>query len=75
MSATTATPPQAARAQAEPRAMSGPRRRRLLPFSPWHLLLAPLSLLFALPLLFASPPLTGPRQYQSLHLLHHVVSL
>ncbi|WP_331766088.1 carbohydrate ABC transporter permease [Embleya sp. NBC_00896] len=52
MSATTATPPQAARAQAEPRAMSGPRRRRLLPFSPWHLLLAPLSLLFALPLLW-----------------------
>ncbi|MGC0423430.1 multiple sugar transport system permease protein [Embleya sp. AB8] len=26
--------------------------RRLLPFSPWHLLLAPLSLLFALPLLW-----------------------
>jgi multiple sugar transport system permease protein len=27
-----------------------PRRRRLLPFSPWHLLLMPLSLVFALPL-------------------------
>jgi multiple sugar transport system permease protein len=27
-----------------------PRRRRLLPFSPWHLLLMPLALLFVLPL-------------------------
>ena len=27
------------------------RKRRLLPFSPWHLLLMPLSLLFVLPLL------------------------
>ncbi len=27
-----------------------PRRRRLLPFSPWHILLMPLALLFALPL-------------------------
>ncbi|MEV5413792.1 carbohydrate ABC transporter permease [Thermopolyspora sp. NPDC052614] len=28
------------------------RRRRLLPFSPWHLLLAPLALLFAIPLIW-----------------------
>jgi len=35
---------------------AGPRRRRgrirLLPFSPWHLLLAPLALLFAIPLVW-----------------------
>ncbi|BCL26154.1 carbohydrate ABC transporter permease [Streptomyces aurantiacus] len=30
----------------------GPARRRLLPFSPWHLLLAPLSLVFAIPLIW-----------------------
>ncbi|WP_432196555.1 carbohydrate ABC transporter permease [Streptomyces sp. bgisy027] len=29
-----------------------PRRRRLLPFDPWHLVLAPLALLFAAPLLW-----------------------
>jgi len=39
----SATAPAAARRTA---------RRRLLPFSPWHLLLAPLSLLFAAPLLW-----------------------
>ncbi|MFD6290357.1 carbohydrate ABC transporter permease [Streptomyces sp. NPDC060205] len=34
-------------------AAEGPgRRRRLLPFSPWHLLLAPLCLVFAIPLIW-----------------------
>ncbi|MFD4573001.1 carbohydrate ABC transporter permease [Streptomyces sp. NPDC058417] len=33
-------------------ATARPRRRRLLPFDPWHLVLAPLALLFAAPLLW-----------------------
>ncbi|MFI1581291.1 carbohydrate ABC transporter permease [Embleya sp. NPDC020630] len=47
MSATTV---EAAPAQARPAPVAAPRRR--LPFSPWHLLLMPLSLLFALPLVW-----------------------
>ncbi|MEU6285416.1 carbohydrate ABC transporter permease [Streptomyces sp. NPDC047028] len=35
-----------------PTAATRAARRRLLPFSPWHLLLAPLALLFAAPLLW-----------------------
>lgn len=50
MTVTTAVPIEAARPQ--DRSRPEPRRRRLLPFSPWHLLLAPLSLLFALPLVW-----------------------
>ncbi|MET7304873.1 carbohydrate ABC transporter permease [Embleya sp. NPDC005575] len=52
MTTTTAVPVKAARPHSDARPTSGPRRRRLLPFSPWHLLLAPLSLLFALPLVW-----------------------
>lgn len=38
--------------EADAPAESGRRPRRRLPFSPWHLALAPLALLFALPLLW-----------------------
>ncbi|MEU0935399.1 carbohydrate ABC transporter permease [Embleya sp. NPDC005971] len=50
MTATTTAPVEATRARDTARPTPG--RRRLLPFSPWHLLLAPLSLLFALPLVW-----------------------
>ena len=36
----------------QPRSGSVPRMTRRLPFSPWHLLLAPIALLFALPLVW-----------------------
>ncbi|MFF7244874.1 carbohydrate ABC transporter permease [Embleya sp. NPDC008237] len=52
MTTTTAAPVEAARPRSDARPAPGSRRRRLLPFSPWHLLLAPLSLLFALPLVW-----------------------
>ena len=44
----TATLPEATHSAGKEPAVS--RRRSGLPFSPWHLLLAPLALLFALPL-------------------------
>ncbi|MFE4947179.1 carbohydrate ABC transporter permease [Streptomyces sp. NPDC056641] len=46
-SSVTASSPAAARPAAGP-----PRGRRWLPFSPWHLLLAPLTLIFAIPLIW-----------------------
>ncbi|MFI6587956.1 carbohydrate ABC transporter permease [Embleya sp. NPDC050493] len=52
MTTTTAAPVEVARPRDDARPTPGSRRRRLLPFSPWHLLLAPLSLLFALPLVW-----------------------
>jgi multiple sugar transport system permease protein len=44
-------PPHAARTASSDRAGT-PRQRRRLPFSPWHLLLAPSALLFAAPLVW-----------------------
>lgn len=50
MTATTTAPKATARRATEPAAL---RRRRLrLPFSAWHVLLAPLALLFAVPLIW-----------------------
>ncbi|MYW06364.1 carbohydrate ABC transporter permease [Streptomyces sp. SID3343] len=49
MSAVTASAPESARPQAAPDSTPSPRRKKL-PFSAWHLLLAPLAILFALPL-------------------------
>ncbi|MFJ2260741.1 carbohydrate ABC transporter permease [Streptomyces sp. NPDC087844] len=46
-----AADPASAGSAAGPPAGPG-RRRRLLPFSPWHLLLAPLCLVFAIPLIW-----------------------
>ncbi|MFD7091197.1 carbohydrate ABC transporter permease [Streptomyces sp. NPDC059883] len=46
-SSVAASSPAAARPAAGP-----PRGRRWLPFSPWHLLLAPLTLIFAIPLIW-----------------------
>ncbi|AZM58199.1 MULTISPECIES: carbohydrate ABC transporter permease [unclassified Streptomyces] len=50
MTATSAPPYAAPTVAAE--APTPPRGRRRLPFSPWHLLLLPLSLLFAVPLIW-----------------------
>ncbi|SEG82204.1 carbohydrate ABC transporter membrane protein 2, CUT1 family [Actinacidiphila yanglinensis] len=48
----TSAPARAARDASVPPAAPPGRRRRLLPFSGWHLALAPLALLFAVPLLW-----------------------
>ncbi|MEU8096443.1 carbohydrate ABC transporter permease [Streptomyces rubiginosohelvolus] len=48
----TLTAPPAIRSEPAARKPSPGPRRTLLPFSPWHLLLAPLALVFALPLLW-----------------------
>ncbi|MER5252643.1 carbohydrate ABC transporter permease [Streptomyces sp. NPDC002855] len=50
MTATTTAPKATARQASEPAALR--RRRFRLPFSAWHLLLAPLALLFAVPLIW-----------------------
>ncbi|MBP0457533.1 carbohydrate ABC transporter permease [Streptomyces montanisoli] len=52
MTATTTTPANGVRPHT-PAPAAGPRpRRRLLPFSKWHLLLAPLGIIFALPMVW-----------------------
>ncbi|MEU6114501.1 carbohydrate ABC transporter permease [Streptomyces sp. NPDC047117] len=52
MTATSAPPQTAHRSAVEPGTPAARRRRPRLPFSMWHVLLAPLALLFAVPLIW-----------------------